>query len=70
MENYNELILWKNKCKALEEHNKELGEILKTNIPDTLKLCEIINVVRLKDFSDTMKIELISRILKEEVNNS
>lgn len=67
MENYNELILWKNKCKALEEYNRELGEILKTNIPDTLKLCEIINVVRLKDFSDTMKIELISRILKEEV---
>lgn len=64
---YNEAILWKNKYDALKQQYDEMGDTLKCSIEDTLKLTAIINIVRLQDFTDEFKIELIKNELKRDV---
>lgn len=67
MYTYNEAILWKNKYEALKEQYDKIGNTLKHSVEDTLKLTAIINIVRLKDFTDEFKIELIKNELKRDI---
>ena len=57
---YNETVILKNKIDAL---NNEISRLLEDNI----RLQEISQIIRIPDFTSEFKIQLISRILKNEV---